>query len=117
MIFTSGTFKHASAGIVAALGMIAISALPANAHAARHHYYHGKSHVNVNVKIGGGSGHYYAYRPAPVVYVAPPKRRCTRLRRDGWYHGYPALVSNKVCFNAYGDAYEKPGTKRLVHYY
>ncbi len=117
MIFTSKDIIRTFVALMTAMGIIAFSGVPANAHATRHHHHHGK-HVNVRVNIGGGyvRPHYY-YAPAPVVYVAPPKRSCTRVRRDGWYRGHPALVSNRVCFNVYGEAFVQPDTKRLVHYY
>ncbi len=118
MITTSRKVINTSCGVLAALAILATSVAPASAHATRHYHHHNaKPHVNVKVNLGGNGGHHYAYRPAPVVYVAPPKRRCTRVRRDGWYRGYPALVSNRVCFNVYGDPIVQSGTKRLVHYY
>jgi hypothetical protein len=104
-------------GTMAAFGLLAFSAAPASAN-PKYRHHGGVKHVNVKVNIGGGHGYRHnRYYPAKVVYVAPPRRACTRIRRDGWYNGYPALVSNRICYNGYGEAYVQRGSKRLVHYY
>ncbi len=112
MLLTPGKSSRYMTVALVALGISALTAMPSMAHGRNHHV----KHVNVKINLGGGNGHHY-YRPVPVVYVAPVVRSCTRWRKDGWFRGHSALVSNRVCFDVYGNPIVQPGTKRLVHYY
>lgn len=42
--------------------------------------------------------------------------RCWREQRHSHFHGRPALVSVRVCRNAYGQTYVVHGETRLIHY-
>jgi hypothetical protein len=119
MKINTSNWTRLGVGMFAGLAILATSVAPVQAHQTRRHHHHHhhvvKPKVKVNINVGAPRPVYYA--PAPVVYVNAPPPRCYRARHSGWFHGHPAVVSHRYCYNAWGNAVVQDGSKRLVRYY
>lgn len=89
----------------------------------RRHYAPYRSNIGISFSFGNAgyspyrwaTSPYSLYRPGRMSYASySGATRCHRVILDGWYHGRPAPVSVKQCYNPFDGSYIIQGSERLV---